>query len=161
MGGWGGCRSVCCCLPTHTPAPLSQRPPLHPPPQVQAFFQEICGPAVHHLARGLGPTHHAAAQEASGGYGGGGPRGGLAGGALPRNILSFGDSVHERSAILRVTAAMGAGVRTKSIKFVERPTIEQLKRQVDLVASCFDAIVGHSESLDLMLTIHLLYNNSL
>ena len=139
-------------------------------PQVQAFFQEICGPAHHAAAAALGHPHHLAALAAcsagSGGLRGGmgvglglGPRGGAAGAPLPRNILSFGDSVHERSAILKVTAAMGAGVRTKSIKFVERPTLEQLKRQVDLVASCFDAIVGHSDNLDLMLTIHLLYNS--
>ena len=47
--------------------------------------------------------------------------------------------------------------RTKSIKFVERPTVEQLKRQVDLVSSCFDEIFRHNGSLDLMLTIQLLY----
>lgn len=73
-----------------------------------------------------------------------------------KNVLSFGDSVHERAAIHKVTGGMGPLTRTKSIKFVERPTVEQLKRQVDLVASCFDEICRHTGSLDLMLTIQLL-----
>ncbi len=73
-----------------------------------------------------------------------------------RNVLSFGDSVHERLAILKVTEGLGAACRTKSIKFVERPTVEQLKRQVDLVCGSFDEIVRHDGRLDLMLTISLL-----
>jgi len=73
-----------------------------------------------------------------------------------KNVLSFGDSVHERAAVHKVTANMGPMTRTKSIKFVERPTVEQLRRQVDLVASCFDEICRHDGHLDLMLTIQLL-----
>lgn len=72
-----------------------------------------------------------------------------------KNIISFGDSIHERQAIHRVKERMGTGTRTKSIKFVERPTVEQLKRQVDVVASIFDEIARHHDSLDLMLTIQL------
>lgn len=53
---------------------------------------------------------------------------------------------------------MGPYARVKSIKFVERPTVEQLKRQVDLVTNCFEEITRHNGSLDLMLTIQLLYN---
>lgn len=74
-----------------------------------------------------------------------------------KNVLSFGDSVHERAAVHRVTAGLGPATRTKSVKFVERPTLEQLKRQVDLVASCFEDIVKHDGHLDLMLTISLIY----
>ena len=96
--------------------------------QEQAFRQEICGAYVHKR----GPD------------------------AAIRNILSFGDSIHERLAIHKVTSTM-RNARTKSIKFVERPTVEQLKRQVDLVSSCFDEIFRHNGSLDLMLTIQLLY----
>lgn len=73
-----------------------------------------------------------------------------------RNIISFGDSIHEREAIRLVTTQYGSNCRTKSVKFVERPTVEQLKRQVDLVASCIEEIVRHNGSLDLMLTIQLL-----
>lgn len=132
--------------------------------KVQAFFQEICG-SNPGAALPLGVGHHAAAMAACAHSAATGlpPAPGLrhpavcAAAAAPRNILSFGDSIHERAAIHKVTSVLGRDVRTKSIKFVERPTVEQLKRQVDLVASCFDAIVGHGESLDLMLTIHLLY----
>jgi hypothetical protein len=76
-----------------------------------------------------------------------------------RNILSFGDSTHERIAIQKVTKMMGPQTFTKSVKFVDRPTIEQLKRQVDLVASVFDALCRQPQSLDLMLTIQLLYHH--
>ena len=77
-----------------------------------------------------------------------------------RNIVSFGDSIHERAAIHKVTATMGASTLTKSIKFVERPTVEQLKRQVDLVTNCFEEITHHNGCLDLMLTISLLYDGA-
>lgn len=96
--------------------------------KVQAFFQEICSAYA-----GRRPDTR-------------------------KNILSFGDSVHERAAVHRVTSNMGPLTRTKSIKFVERPTVEQLKRQVDLVASCLEEICRHDGHLDLMLTIQLLYN---
>jgi len=75
----------------------------------------------------------------------------------PKNIISLGDSVHERAALRKVTAGHSS-VLAKSVKLVERPTIEQLKRQLDLVASCFDEVVNHKGHLDLMLTIQLLYS---
>lgn len=84
--------------------------------------------------------------------------GGAKVGAGFKNVLSFGDSIHERDAVHRVAGAM-PDTWSKSVKFVERPTIEQLKRQVELVSSCFDYICGHGGDLDLMLTIQLLYNN--
>ena len=80
-----------------------------------------------------------------------------AGNAGFKNVLSCGDSIHERDAVHRVAGAMPK-TWSKSVKFVERPTIEQLKRQVELVSSCFDYICGHGGDLDLMLTIQLLYN---
>lgn len=82
-------------------------------------------------------------------------------GAFPadirKNVLSFGDSIHERHAIHKVMTRV-TNANTKSIKFVERPTLEQLKRQVDLISSCFDDIATHKGDLDLMLTIQLLYS---
>ena len=115
--------------------------PFYVATQVQAFYHELCV-AQAGKARGASPD-----AVTSGGI------------AQPprRNILSFGDSIHERAAIHTVTATMGPSVRTKSIKFVERPTVEQLKRQVDLVLSCFEDICAHNGCLDLMLTIQLLY----
>lgn len=74
-----------------------------------------------------------------------------------RNIISFGDSIHERDALFNVTRTMNS-VYTKSVKFVERPTMEQLQRQLELVHSCFDYIITYAGELDLMLTIQLLYN---
>ena len=77
-------------------------------------------------------------------------------GDVIKNVISLGDSIHERTALHKVTSTLPKAL-TKSIKFVERPTVEQLKRQVDLVHSCFEEIVGHRGHLDLMLTIQLLY----
>jgi len=75
--------------------------------------------------------------------------------SLQKNVLSFGDSIHEREALRACTRTM-VRTMTKSVKFVDRPSLEQLKRQVDLVFSCFDDIVRHKGDLDLMLTIQLL-----
>lgn len=70
-----------------------------------------------------------------------------------KNIISFGDSFHEREAIYKVSKTLGPQVHTKSIKFVERPTIEQLHYQVDMVTGYFQHILHHEDDLDLMLSI--------
>ena len=44
----------------------------------------------------------------------------------------------------------------KSIKLVERPTTEQLKRQLEMIMNNFNFIVRHEGSLDLMLQISTL-----
>mmetsp|Transcript_21156 Transcript_21156/g.46648 ORF Transcript_21156/g.46648 Transcript_21156/m.46648 type:complete len:259 (+) Transcript_21156:85-861(+) len=67
-----------------------------------------------------------------------------------KNILSFGDSAHEREAVIHVTATM-PNCRTKSLKFVERPRIEQLRKQHTLVARCVRRLVHHDGNLDLCL----------
>lgn len=69
-----------------------------------------------------------------------------------RNVISFGDSLHEREAIHLVTGAM-QNVHTKSIKFVERPSIRQLQHQVDMVLGYFNHIFHYNDSLDLMLSV--------
>lgn len=71
-----------------------------------------------------------------------------------RNILSFGDSHVEREAVQTVTKEMQETF-TKSVKFVERPSTEQLWRQLELVMNCFKDICNHDGDLDLMLTISL------
>jgi len=43
--------------------------------------------------------------------------------------------------------------RTKSVKFAERPTLEQLRRQIELVSNCFHYIHTHDGDLDLQLTV--------
>merc|ERR1711964_210185 len=44
-------------------------------------------------------------------------------------------------------------VFTKSIKFVERPSVEHLKRQLDLIITCFNRIIDHEDHLDLMMDL--------
>jgi len=75
---------------------------------------------------------------------------------LQRSVISFGDSVHERDAVRSVCENLGSTF-TKSVKFVERPNLEQLRREVDLVRNCLDYICGCRSDLDLMLTIQLLF----
>jgi hypothetical protein len=66
----------------------------------------------------------------------------------PKNVLSLGDSLHEREALLRATSPL-PNCRSKSLKFVERPDIAQICKQHSLVTSCFDRIVHHDGDLDL------------
>jgi hypothetical protein len=70
----------------------------------------------------------------------------------PKNVLSFGDSHVEREAVRSVTRTL-TNVKTKSIKFAERPSMEQLRRQIELVTTCFEYIFGHEGDLDLQLTV--------
>jgi hypothetical protein len=69
-----------------------------------------------------------------------------------KNILSFGDSHVEREAVRACTRGM-ANTRTKSVKFSERPSMEQLRRQIELVTNCFAYICNHEGDLDLQLTV--------
>jgi len=73
---------------------------------------------------------------------------------MKRNIVSFGDSHVEREAIRAVTRGV-PGWRCKSVKFAERPTVEQLRRQLELVSNCFHYIATHPADLDLQLTVTL------
>lgn len=79
--------------------------------------------------------------------------------SAPGHVLSLGDSLHERNALHQVVSSISS-VNSKSIKFVEHPTLEQLHRQIDLVSSTFDSICYHDGNLDLMLTIQLLGNTA-
>jgi len=67
-----------------------------------------------------------------------------------KNILSFGDCFFEREALIHATKNL-PNCRTKSLKFVERPKIEQLRKQHSLVARCVTRIVHHDGNLDLCL----------
>jgi len=68
--------------------------------------------------------------------------------ASRKNVLSLGDSLHEREALLRATADLPNCV-SKALKFVERPDISQICKQQSLVNSCFDRVVHHDGCLDL------------
>jgi len=65
-----------------------------------------------------------------------------------KNVLSLGDSVHEREALMRATAPL-PNCRSKSLKFCERPDIAQICKQHSLVSGCFEKIVHHDGDLDL------------
>jgi len=67
-----------------------------------------------------------------------------------KNVLSFGDSMHEREALFRATADL-PNCRCKSLKFVEQPEIGQLCMQHSLVSHNFDHVVHHNGNLDLCL----------
>jgi len=72
--------------------------------------------------------------------------------ACCRNVISFGDSHAEREAIQAVTNGLPF-TTTKSIKFAERPSIEQLKCQLELAGHSFDYIVNHDQKLDLCMSL--------
>merc|ERR1712060_536149 len=65
-----------------------------------------------------------------------------------KNVLSVGDSAHEREALIQATANL-PNCRTKSLKFVERPGVDQLRKQHMLITRCFRRIVHHDGNLDL------------
>lgn len=65
-----------------------------------------------------------------------------------KNILSIGDGLHERSALLHVTKTL-PNCRSKALKFVERPGINQMCQQHMMITRCFDRIVDHDGNLDL------------
>lgn len=69
-----------------------------------------------------------------------------------KNVLSFGDSHAEREAILAVTKGL-PHTKTKSIKFAERPSVEQLQRQQELMVNSFQYLVSHEEDLDLCMSL--------
>jgi len=68
--------------------------------------------------------------------------------SMRKNIFSLGDSIHEREALLRVTASV-PGCHSKSLKFVERPDIRQICKQHELINNAFGQIVHHEGHLDL------------
>eukprot|EP01053_Blabericola_migrator_P003953 Blabericola_migrator_1__3952@NODE_219_length_11213_cov_124_951821_g186_i0_p7_GENE_NODE_219_length_11213_cov_124_951821_g186_i0NODE_219_length_11213_cov_124_951821_g186_i0_p7_ORF_typecomplete_len350_score43_39CPW_WPC/PF09717_10/2_6CPW_WPC/PF09717_10/1_5e02NIF/PF03031_18/0_19NIF/PF03031_18/3_2e03_NODE_219_length_11213_cov_124_951821_g186_i014082457 len=94
--------------------------------------------------------------------------------ARKKNVISLGDSAHERLAILAVTRPLSAQdglprllgplselppdpefvralgqCRTKSVKLIERPNIEELMQEHDLICKVLEEVVQHDEDLDL------------
>lgn len=69
-----------------------------------------------------------------------------------RNVLSLGDSINERSALILVTKDMRNCV-AKSLKFMEQPDVTQLQREHELVSRSIPQIVGHDGSLDLRVQV--------
>mmetsp|Transcript_25098 Transcript_25098/g.54634 ORF Transcript_25098/g.54634 Transcript_25098/m.54634 type:complete len:359 (-) Transcript_25098:294-1370(-) len=65
-----------------------------------------------------------------------------------KNVLSLGDGAHEREAMMSSTHNL-PNCSAKSLKFVERPDINQILKQHTLVTGCFEQIVQHEGNLDL------------
>ncbi|EME31722.1 uncharacterized protein Gasu_11000 [Galdieria sulphuraria] len=63
------------------------------------------------------------------------------------NLLVLGDSLNERDAG-HVAGTVYTGSHVKSVKFIERPTIEQLKRQLSLIISSLHHLCDHEGSFD-------------
>lgn len=63
------------------------------------------------------------------------------------NLLVLGDSLNERNAG-HVAGTVYVGSYVKNVKFIERPTIEQLKRQLSLVISSLHHLCDHEGSFD-------------
>jgi hypothetical protein len=63
-----------------------------------------------------------------------------------RSIVSIGDSEHEMEALKWV--ASGEEYHAKCLKFVQRPCLDQLMEQHELVAGFVDGVVDHDGNLD-------------
>jgi hypothetical protein len=64
-------------------------------------------------------------------------------------VISLGDSAHEREAILKVSKDFANQITVKSLKFMEKPDLESLKKEHLLIQECLSDIVKHCDSLDL------------
>jgi len=70
-------------------------------------------------------------------------------------VVSLGDSMYERNALMNL-AERASSVLPKSVKFVERPTMVQLQRQIEIVHSNLESVYSSHEKIDLMLTVEYL-----
>lgn len=73
-----------------------------------------------------------------------------------KNVISIGDAPHEREALFRVTFYEHAEAsvrrkkcRTKAIKFMIRPTIQQLLHELSMLRRCLKQVINHDDHLDL------------
>ena len=57
-------------------------------------------------------------------------------------VISVGDSQHEREALFRVSGQHRVKFVAKSFKLLERPTIDDLKKQHDCIQSSLDEILA-------------------
>jgi len=67
---------------------------------------------------------------------------------MRKNVLSLGDSIHEREALVRTTSFL-TNCRAKNLKFMDRPSPIEIRKQHELIAGCFEDIVHHDGVLDL------------
>lgn len=69
-----------------------------------------------------------------------------------KNVVSFGDSECERTALQRATRLLNPVLR-KSVKFLERPSPDQLLKQIELMQGYLPYIVSYAGELDLILAL--------
>jgi hypothetical protein len=63
-------------------------------------------------------------------------------------VLSIGDADHEREALLHVCSEHEVKFISKTIKLLERPTIEDLKKQHDVIQDKLDWLLTHHQPFD-------------
>ena len=68
------------------------------------------------------------------------------------NVLVLGDSMSERDAAHALSTRL-PNSRVKTVKFVERPSIDQLMRQVQLVAQSLADLATYASSFDIDLVV--------
>lgn len=68
------------------------------------------------------------------------------------NVLVLGDSMSERDAAHALSSRL-PNSRVKTVKFVERPSIDQLMRQVQLVAQSLPDLATYASSFDVDLVV--------
>lgn len=69
-----------------------------------------------------------------------------------KNVISLGDSVHERMALMQVTKQM-TNCYNKSLKFMERPDAQQLLKEHELISRCIPYVASHDGNLDLRIQL--------
>jgi len=80
-------------------------------------------------------------------------------------VISIGDAPHEREALFRVTrgqdvleSARRRKCRTKAIKFMIQPSVEQLVHELEMLQKCLHQVVVHDDDLDLQFDENTLPN---
>lgn len=68
------------------------------------------------------------------------------------DVFSFGDSDVERRAIIHATGSMDHYL-TKTVKFVLKPTVEQLRLQHNCVLLSFGKLLAHEGQVDVQITL--------
>jgi len=71
-----------------------------------------------------------------------------------KNLISVGDSLHEREALIRSADGLGLDACfAKALKLIERPRVEQLANEHELLAECFTKTVRYEGHLDLVIEV--------
>eukprot|EP00929_Paragymnodinium_shiwhaense_P069408 TRINITY_DN35000_c0_g2_i1.p1 TRINITY_DN35000_c0_g2~~TRINITY_DN35000_c0_g2_i1.p1 ORF type:complete len:452 (-),score=73.86 TRINITY_DN35000_c0_g2_i1:119-1474(-) len=68
-----------------------------------------------------------------------------------RDLVSIGDSLCERAAAFEASADLGIPCFVKSVKFVDRPSIDDVTKQLTHLTKTFEWLMDHEGTLDLSL----------